>query len=125
MQKIQTQWYYARREDSGALQIFAPICVVALPVCRNIHCHFSYCPVGATLNTPCEKPNINEAISAVTQNHLNAALQRFNLELIEYKKSFLVEKIKTIINGIIRNRDEVPAKNLEGSLVIKTNSLAH
>lgn len=54
---------------------------------------------------------ISEKLSKNTQDELKAALLRFGLELMEDKKSMLIEKVKNIIVEMIHYTDEPPAIN--------------
>jgi len=54
---------------------------------------------------------ISEKLSATRQNELKAALLRFGLELMEDKKSMLIEKVKNIVVQMIHYNDEAPVIN--------------
>lgn len=59
---------------------------------------------------------IMEELSSENQNALKAALLRFGLELMEDKKSMLVEKIKNIVVEMIHYTDEPPVFNFSDFL---------
>lgn len=59
---------------------------------------------------------IREKLTLDKQNQLKAALAKFGLELMEDKKSMLIEKIKNIIVEMIHYSDESPIVNFSNFL---------
>ncbi|MEO6882780.1 MAG: AraC family transcriptional regulator [Bacteroidia bacterium] len=55
---------------------------------------------------------IKENISAEKLNQLNVALQKMGLELLEDKRSILVEKTRNLIVEMIYHSDELPKTNI-------------
>ncbi len=64
---------------------------------------------------------IMEDITAVQLHHLNLALKKTGLELMDDKKSILVEKIKTLIIELVHYTDEQIKTNLSDYLSEKLN----
>ena len=64
---------------------------------------------------------IRENLSAKKQHQLKAAFLKFGLELMEDKKSILIEKIKNIIIEMIHYSDEPPSINFSDYLSEKLN----
>lgn len=59
---------------------------------------------------------IKEKLSSKKQNELQEALHRFGLELMDDKKSMLIEKVKNIIVEMIHYTDEPPTLNFSNFL---------
>jgi AraC-like DNA-binding protein len=59
---------------------------------------------------------IAENLSAEMEEHLKAALFKFGFELMEDKKSMLIEKVKNIIVEMIHYSDEPPTINFSDFL---------
>ncbi|HUC81006.1 MAG TPA: AraC family transcriptional regulator [Flavisolibacter sp.] len=59
---------------------------------------------------------IKEKLSPKKQNELQEALHRFGLELMDDKKSVLIEKVKNIIVEMIHYTDEPPTLNFSNFL---------
>lgn len=64
---------------------------------------------------------IREDISSETRNQLNTALKRSGLELMDDKKSMLIEKIKFLIVELVHFSDEPLKKNLSDYISEKLN----
>ena len=64
---------------------------------------------------------IRENLSAKKTNQLKAAFLQFGLELMEDKKSMLIEKTKNIIIEMIHYSDEPPSLNFSDYLSEKLN----
>ena len=64
---------------------------------------------------------INEKLSIKKQNQLKSTLLRYGLELMEDKKSMLIEKIKNIIIEMIHYSEEPPLINFSDYLSEKLN----
>ena len=64
---------------------------------------------------------IMESLSKEQQQQLKTILLNFGLELLEDKKSMLIEKIKTIIIEMIHYTDEPPVLNFSAYLSEKLN----
>ncbi len=80
---------------------------------KNLGLHFIVVELG--------EAEIMEDISAEELYHLNVALKRNGLELIDDKKSILVEKIKTIIIELVHYTDTQNKTNLSDYLSEKLN----
>jgi YesN/AraC family two-component response regulator len=65
--------------------------------------------------------DVREAISVVQLNELKLALKKAGLELMDDKKSILVEKIKTLIIELVHYKDEQIKINLSDYLSEKLN----
>jgi AraC-like DNA-binding protein len=59
---------------------------------------------------------IKEKLSRKKEDELKAALHRFGLELMDDKKSMLIEKVKNIIVEMIHYTDEPPTLNFSNFL---------
>lgn len=75
---------------------------------ENLGLHYTIVDLGEV--------EIKEKISARKQNELKRALLRSGLELMEDKKSILIEKIKNIIVELIHYTDEPPETNFSDYL---------
>jgi AraC-like DNA-binding protein len=64
---------------------------------------------------------VMEDITAEQRQQLKNALLQTGLELIEDKKSILIEKIKTLIIEMVHHSDEVPKTNISDYLSEKLN----
>jgi AraC-like DNA-binding protein len=64
---------------------------------------------------------ISEDIDAEQQERLNTALKRSGLELMDDRKSMLIEKIKLLIIEMVHYSDEPPRQNLSDYLSGKLN----
>ncbi len=64
---------------------------------------------------------IREDLSAVKQGELNIALKRFGFELLEDKRSKLIEKIKNVVVEMVHYDDEFPKINFSDYLSEKLN----
>jgi YesN/AraC family two-component response regulator len=64
---------------------------------------------------------IQEDLSFQQQSELKMALLKFGLELMEDKKSMLIEKIKNIVVEMIHYSDEPPVWNFSSYLAEKLN----
>ena len=80
---------------------------------KNLGLHFIMVELG--------EAEIMEEISDEQLYHLNAALKKNGLELIDDKKSILVEKIKTIIIELVHYTDKQNKTNLSDYLSEKLN----
>ena len=80
---------------------------------ENMGLHFTIVELGEV--------EIREKLSAKKQKQLKIALIKFGLELMEDKKSMLIEKIKNIIVEMIHYNDELPITNFSNYLAEKLN----
>ncbi len=64
---------------------------------------------------------IFESLSEKKRSQLNIALLKFGFELLEDKKSILIEKIKNIVVEMIHYTDELPLINFSHDLSEKLN----
>lgn len=80
---------------------------------ENMGLHFTIVELGEV--------EITEDLSVQEQNQLKTALLKFGLELMEDKKSMLIEKIKNIIVEMIHYTDEPPEINFSDYLSKKLN----
>ena len=64
---------------------------------------------------------LRKELSSRQQQHLKTGLLKYGLELMEDKKSILIEKIKTIIIEMIHYSDEPPMFNFSAYLSEKLN----
>jgi len=80
---------------------------------EKMHLHFTVIELGEV--------EIMENLSAEQQKQLKTSLLNFGLELLEDKKSMLIEKIKTIIIEMIHYTDEPPVLNFSAYLSEKLN----
>lgn len=65
--------------------------------------------------------HITEELSPEQRHELKNALLKFGLELMEDKKSILIEKIKNVIVEMIHYNDEPPTLNFSAYLAEKLN----
>jgi len=75
--------------------------------------HYVFVDLGVT--------EILEEISAEQRESLNVALKKQGLELMDDKKSMLIEKIKTIIIEMVHYSDDIVKVNLSDFLSSKLN----
>lgn len=75
--------------------------------------HYNYIEYG--------EAEIREDISEEMHNQLNSALKKSGLELMDDKKSMLIEKIKFMIVELVHYSDEPLKKNLSDYLSEKLN----
>jgi YesN/AraC family two-component response regulator len=80
---------------------------------ENMGLHFTIVELGEV--------EITEELSLKEQDELRTALGKFGLELMEDKKSMLIEKIKNIIVEMIHYSDEPPVLNFSNYLSEKLN----
>jgi AraC-like DNA-binding protein len=80
---------------------------------ENLHLHSKTLELGEV--------EIDEQLSAPEIENLKSALLKFGLELMEDKKSILIEKIKNIIVEMIHYSDEPPVFNFSSFLSEKLN----
>jgi AraC-like DNA-binding protein len=80
---------------------------------ENMGLHFTTVELGEV--------EIKKELSAKEQSQLKTALLRFGFELMEDKKSILIEKIKNIIIEMIHYSDEPPKTNFSNFLCEKLN----
>lgn len=78
-----------------------------------MHLHFTVVELGEV--------EIRENLSAQQQKQLKTSLLSFGLELLEDKKSMLIEKIKTIIIEMIHYTDDPPLLNFSAYLSERLN----
>jgi YesN/AraC family two-component response regulator len=64
---------------------------------------------------------IMEDLNSIQQEELKRGLLKFGLELLEDKKSMLIEKIKNIVVEMIHYSDEPPTLNFSAYLADKLN----
>lgn len=64
---------------------------------------------------------ISEELSSSQKEELKASLLKFGLELMEDKKSILIEKIKNIVVEMIHYNDDAPVINFSNYLSEKLN----
>jgi YesN/AraC family two-component response regulator len=62
-----------------------------------------------------------EDLNSIQQEELKTGLLKFGLELLEDKKSMLIEKIKNIVVEMIHYSDEPPTLNFSAYLADKLN----
>lgn len=75
---------------------------------ENLGLHYTVVELGEV--------EIRESMTAIKQNKLRAALAVSGLELMEDKKSILIEKIKNIVVEMIHYSDEPPQMNFSDIL---------
>jgi AraC-like DNA-binding protein len=75
--------------------------------------HYSYIDYG--------EAEISEDLDSGQRERLNTALKRTGLELMDDRKSMLIEKIKLLIIDMVHYSDEPPKKNLSDYLSGKLN----
>jgi YesN/AraC family two-component response regulator len=80
---------------------------------EKMHFHFSTVELGEV--------EVAEDLTPSQQNELKASLQKFGLELLEDKKSMLIEKIKNIVVEMIHYSEEPPVLNFSAFLAEKLN----
>ena len=80
---------------------------------EKMHLHFSVVELGEV--------EVEEDLTADQKQKLKAALLKYGLELLEDKKSMLIEKIKNIIIEMIHYTDEPPLLNFSAFLSEKLN----
>ena len=80
---------------------------------ENMHLHFTVVELGEV--------EITEELSPEQLQTLKIALLRSGLELMEDKKSILIEKIKNIVVEMIHYSDEPPVLNFSAYLSEKLN----
>jgi YesN/AraC family two-component response regulator len=80
---------------------------------EKMHLHFTVIELGEV--------EIAEELSAGQQQELKASLLKFGLELLEDKKSILIEKIKNIVVEMIHYSEEPPLLNFSAYLSEKLN----
>ena len=80
---------------------------------ENMHLHFTVVELGEV--------EITEELSPEQLQTLKTALLRSGLELMEDKKSILIEKIKNIVVEMIHYSDEPPVLNFSAYLSEKLN----
>ena len=78
-----------------------------------MHLHFSVLELGEV--------ELAGQLSPDQQKELKSSLLKFGLELLEDKKSMLIEKIKNIIVEMIHYSDEPPMLNFSAYLAEKLN----
>jgi len=80
---------------------------------QKMNLHFTVVELGEV--------EITERLSQKQQQELKTSLLNFGLELLEDKKSMLIEKIKTIIIEMIHYTEEPPLLNFSAYLSEKLN----
>jgi YesN/AraC family two-component response regulator len=75
---------------------------------ENMHLHFTIVELGEV--------EIREELSSEQQQELKTSLLKFGLELLEDKKSILIEKIKNVVVELIHYSDEPPLLNFSAYL---------
>ena len=80
---------------------------------QKMNLHFTVVELGEV--------EITERLSQKQQQELKTSLLNFGLELLEDKKSMLIEKIKTIIIEMIHYTEELPLLNFSAYLSEKLN----
>src|SRR5436305_14764142 len=80
---------------------------------EKMHVHFSVVELGEV--------EITDKLSIEQLDELKVSLLKFGLELLEDKKSMLIEKIKNIIVEMIHYSDEPPMLNFSAYLSEKLN----
>lgn len=80
---------------------------------ENLHLHFKTVELGEV--------EIEEELTVLEIENLKSALLKFGLELMEDKKSMLIEKIKNIIVEMIHYSEEPPVFNFSSFLSEKLN----
>src|SRR6476661_1953539 len=73
------------------------------------------------INVDLGEVEISEDLSPSQKANLQAALLKFGLEVMEDKKSILIEKIKNIVVEMIHYSDEPPVWNFSNYLAEKLN----
>ena len=80
---------------------------------EKMHLHYTGVELGEI--------EITEQLSSEQQGILKASLLKFGLELMEDKKSMLIEKIKRIVIEMVHYSDELPLLNFSVYLSEKLN----
>lgn len=80
---------------------------------ERLHLHYTAVELGEVA--------ITEQLSPEQQEELKISLLKFGFELMEDKKSMLIEKIKTIVIEMIHYSDEPPLLNFSAYLSEKLN----
>ena len=80
---------------------------------EKMHLHFGVVELGEV--------EIEEGMTAEQQQELKASLLKYGLELLEDKKSMLIEKIKNIVVEMIHYTEEPPLLNFSAFLSEKLN----
>jgi YesN/AraC family two-component response regulator len=80
---------------------------------EKLHLHFHVVELGEV--------EVTEELTSNQQQELKIALLKYGLELLEDKKSMLIEKIKNIIVEMIHYSDEPPTLNFSAYLAEKLN----
>jgi len=80
---------------------------------EKMHLHYTVVELGEV--------EITEELSATQKQELKISLLKFGLELLEDKKSILIEKIKNIVVEMIHYKDEPPVLNFSAYLSEKLN----
>lgn len=87
--------------------------IIVQSVLGDMHLHYKVVELGEV--------ELAEELSLEQQEELKIALLHFGLELLEDKKSILIEKIKNIIVEMIHYSDEPPVLNFSNYLSQKLN----
>ncbi|SHF32159.1 Helix-turn-helix domain-containing protein [Flavisolibacter ginsengisoli DSM 18119] len=87
--------------------------MIVRSVLEQLGLHIIYVDLGEV--------EINEVLSPYQKADLQAALLKFGLEVMEDKKSMLIEKIKNIVVEMIHYSDEPPVWNFSSYLAEKLN----
>ena len=80
---------------------------------EKMHLNYSVVELGEV--------EVREELTPAQKKELKASLLKFGLELLEDKKSILIEKIRNIIVEMIHYNDEAPVKNFSVLLSEKLN----
>lgn len=80
---------------------------------ENMGLHYTFVDYG--------EAEIRETLSQEQQNFLNSALKKSGLELMDDKKSMLIEKIKILIVELVHYSEEPLKKNLSDYISEKLN----
>jgi AraC-like DNA-binding protein len=73
------------------------------------------------LNISLGQVELLEDISPFQREQIRLALLKSGLELMDYKKSVLIEKIKDVVIEMVHYEDELPRVNFSGYLAEKLN----
>ena len=87
--------------------------MIVKSILENMHVHFTIVELGEV--------EIAEELSPEQQQELKVSLLKSGLDLMEDKKSILIEKIKNIIVEMIHYSDEPPLLNFSAFLSKKLN----
>ncbi|MDQ6757476.1 MAG: helix-turn-helix domain-containing protein [Bacteroidota bacterium] len=82
--------------------------IIVKAVLEDLRLHYTIVELGEV--------EIKENLTEKKYKQLNASLKKFGFELMEDKKSILIEKIKNIIVEMIHYRDEPPLLNFSNHL---------